>query len=138
MAVRVVTAKQDRGPAGPSHHTLQIFHKEPRGGKGVLAEVAEYLLCPACGMACSSAAGLYAHMVACHDRLDVTIWHKGDKKEKVDKTAGGQRGVPPPVTGPQNWKLHVACGAQADEEPEERCRTWQQNFLFWVRACFLA
>ena len=138
VELSAVTVKEEPGPAGPSCNTLEIYHKDPQDRKvSVMVEKAEYLLCPACGMACSSAAGLYAHVVACHCGLDVTIWHKADKKDKAEKTVGGQR-VVPPVIGPQNWKLHVACRAQAPEEPKKRQRNWRQNFLFWVRACFLA
>lgn len=133
VELSAVTVKEEPGPAGPSCNTLEIYHKDPQDRKvSVMVEKAEYLLCPACGIACSAAAGLYAHMATCHSGLAVTF------EKKVDRKAGRQRATTAIGRGAQRWKLHLTCGAQAqnDENDGRAMTSWEQNFLFWVRTCW--
>lgn len=110
---------------GPSCSTLEIYHKASMENKdSVVVEKAEVLLCPACGMACTSAAGLHAHMAACHAGLQVRFHPKGEQPHRAAAAGGGKT----------RWKMLVSPHAQAEQQvTEQRSRDWHQNFLFWVR-----
>jgi hypothetical protein len=137
VEVRAVTKQEEAKPAGPSCNTLFIYHTASIQSKDpILIERAEALLCPACGMACSSAAGLHAHIVACHENLEIKFAAK-DTNTKGDKGRKGLEG------GKTSWKMFVSSQVNPAHKKhvEQRDSSWHQNFAFWVcslevAACF--